>query len=79
MKLKERITHIAGDKDGWVCLCRNTPTSEGFYPCEQSGNEVEPLPGWVGVGYTSVIAAEGSLTARRSKLWEESLKIEIIE
>ncbi len=28
--------------DGWVCVCGNTPSDAGFYPCDESGNEVEP-------------------------------------
>jgi hypothetical protein len=38
----ETITFEAGDREAWICLCRNTPTSEGFYPCDLNGNIVEP-------------------------------------
>lgn len=37
-----KITHEQQDKDAWVCLCGNTPSDNGFYPCDDKGNEVEP-------------------------------------
>ena len=38
------------DKDAWVCLCGNTPMSDGFQPCDAEGNEVEPNKGtWMGL------------------------------
>jgi hypothetical protein len=43
---KERITHEEGNDEAWVCLCKNTPVSQGFYPCDKDGNEVEPTAGW---------------------------------
>ena len=46
---KEHITHQPDDKDAWVCVCGNTPTSQGFYPCDDKGNEVEPLADWPGL------------------------------
>ena len=44
MASPEHITHAEGDSDAWVCLCGNTPSTEGFYPCDAQGNEVEPTP-----------------------------------
>jgi len=42
----ERIKLEPGVEDGWVCLCGNTPADDGFYPCDEKGNEVEPVEGW---------------------------------
>lgn len=42
MDRKEYITHSAGDKDAWTCVCGNRPTSDGFYSCDKEGNEVVP-------------------------------------
>jgi hypothetical protein len=39
---KERISHEAGNDEAWICLCKNTPSGGGFYPCDEKGNEVEP-------------------------------------
>lgn len=32
------------DEDSWICTCGNTPMREGFYPCNEKGEEVEPTP-----------------------------------
>jgi len=40
---KEFITHEAGNEDAWVCVCGNRPDSDGFYTCDQDGNEMEPV------------------------------------
>jgi hypothetical protein len=42
----EQIKHDEGNKEAWICLCGNTPTSDGFYPCDKDGNEVVPAEGW---------------------------------
>lgn len=42
----ERIKLEPGVEDGWICLCGNTPADDGFYPCDEQGNEVEPMKGW---------------------------------
>jgi hypothetical protein len=34
------------NKDAWICLCGNQPRSDGFYPCDKEGNEMEPADGW---------------------------------
>ena len=49
----EKITHEPQDIDAWVCLCGNTPSDSGFYPCDNLGNEVEPVIGgsWDEVNY----------------------------
>jgi DNA-directed RNA polymerase subunit RPC12/RpoP len=36
----ERITQYEGDL--WRCLCGNIAESDGFYPCNETGREVEP-------------------------------------
>jgi hypothetical protein len=43
---KGKIVHEAGNDEAWICLCRNTPVSHGFYPCDKDGNKVEPTAGW---------------------------------
>ena len=45
----ESITAI--EFDSWECLCGNEPSSDGFYPCDEQGNEVEPTPAWNGLLY----------------------------
>lgn len=36
----ERITQYEGDL--WRCLCGNIAEADGFYPCNDTGREVEP-------------------------------------
>jgi hypothetical protein len=43
---KECISHEAGCDEAWVCLCGNDPTSDGFYPCDEKGNEIETGRDW---------------------------------
>jgi len=31
--------------DDWVCVCGNRPDADGFFPCDPSGERVEPTPG----------------------------------
>ncbi|HXA18929.1 MAG TPA: hypothetical protein VN380_18185 [Thermoanaerobaculia bacterium] len=45
---EEVITHEAGNEEAWICLCDNTPSEDGFYPCDEKGDEVEPVAGWSG-------------------------------
>lgn len=47
----EKITALKSDRDAWLCICGNTPTSDGFYPCDEDGNEMEPSKGsgWNGL------------------------------
>lgn len=28
--------------DDWECVCHNRPHTDGFYPCDDKGREVEP-------------------------------------
>lgn len=51
--MKEYITHEPQDKDAWICICGNEPSDSGFYPCDNKGNEVEPVVGgdWDEVSY----------------------------
>lgn len=42
---KEFINHEAGYEEAWVCICGNTPTGDGFFPCDANGDEMEPLIG----------------------------------
>lgn len=37
-----KITSTAYDE--WTCLCGNRPKKEGFYPCNERGEQVEPTP-----------------------------------
>lgn len=39
-----RIRTEPGYLDAWICLCGNTPTEEGFFPCNSEGEIVEPTP-----------------------------------
>jgi hypothetical protein len=43
---KEFIAHEAGNDEAWICVCGNRPDSNGFQPCDEEGNEVEPVSGW---------------------------------
>ena len=42
---KEFITHEAGNDEAWICICGNTPVSDGFQPCDEKGIEMEPAAG----------------------------------
>ncbi|HYT36280.1 MAG TPA: hypothetical protein VEL49_03800 [Ktedonobacteraceae bacterium] len=43
--LSEMEATILTDEFGeWVCICGNVPSDEGFYPCDEQGNMVEPTP-----------------------------------
>jgi hypothetical protein len=44
----EVITHEAGNDEAWVCICGNKPSDDGFFPCNEEGNEMEPTTGWPG-------------------------------
>jgi len=47
----EKITHEKGDTEAWICLCGNTPSGAGFYPCDENGDEMEPV---IGSGWTNL-------------------------
>lgn len=49
--INERIKHEPGVEDGWICICGNTAADDGFFPCDQYGNELEPTVGsaWSGL------------------------------
>jgi hypothetical protein len=49
MAQDEVISHAAGDDEAWTCLCGNEPSEDGFYPCDEKGDEVEPVEGWSGL------------------------------
>jgi len=42
----EVITHEKGNDEAWVCVCKNTPCGGGFFPCDEAGNEMDPIAGW---------------------------------
>jgi hypothetical protein len=42
----EHIKHEEGNDEAWICLCGNTTRSDGFYPCDEDGNEMAPAKGW---------------------------------
>lgn len=46
MQTTEKIIHEKGNAEAWICVCGNTPTSDGFYPCDPNGNQIEPVKGW---------------------------------
>jgi hypothetical protein len=48
---EEKITTNGEDPDWWICICKNKPDSEGFYPCDEYGNEIEPI---IGSGWTNL-------------------------
>ena len=45
---KGRISHEPDYEEAWICLCGNTPTDSGFFPCNEAGVEIEPTEkdGW---------------------------------
>lgn len=47
----EKISYENGSEEAWVCICGNRSASEGFFPCDLRGNEVDPVAGsnWSGV------------------------------
>lgn len=45
LEVTDKITCEAGNDDAWICLCDNTPTSDGFFPCDAEGNEMDPIKG----------------------------------
>ena len=47
----EHITADQTDADAWRCVCGNRPDSDGFFPCDKDGNEMEPAVGsnWAGL------------------------------
>lgn len=51
-KTQEFISCEENYEDAWICNCGNTPNSEGFYPCNSKGIEVEPTENdWDGISY----------------------------
>jgi hypothetical protein len=42
-----------GYLDAWKCICGNTPSDDGFFPCDEAGDDTEPDLGgyWDGVRY----------------------------
>ena len=42
---KEFLTHEPGNEEAWECVCGNKPDSDGFFPCNSNGDEVEPVAG----------------------------------
>ena len=34
--------HEPQNDEAWVCICGNTPSGDGFFPCNEKGDEVEP-------------------------------------
>jgi hypothetical protein len=48
---KESISHEEGNDEAWICLCGNRPIANGFFPCDEKGDEMEPLIGsnWNGL------------------------------
>lgn len=44
--MTEKIIHESGNPEAWVCICGNMPHCDGFSPCDETGNEVEPDKDW---------------------------------
>jgi len=42
----EYITHEEQDEYAWVCICKNTPDTGGFYSCDEDGDLIEPGDEW---------------------------------
>ena len=39
-----------GQSEDWTCTCGNQPHTDGFYPCDPTGRELDPtLDPWDGV------------------------------
>lgn len=49
MKTKEIISHKPGYPEAWICICGNHPVADGFFPCDEKGNEVAPDFDWKGL------------------------------
>ncbi len=45
MARKEFVSRIGGNEGSLLCLCGNTDTKYGFYPCDNKGNLIEPDKG----------------------------------
>ena len=50
LAMKEHIQHEPQDETAWICLCGNMPDTDGFAPCDTSGDAIEPTEadGWKG-------------------------------
>ncbi|MEO5644449.1 MAG: hypothetical protein ABIQ40_01995 [Bacteroidia bacterium] len=48
---REKIKHQANNDEALICICKNTTSESGFYPCNEEGNEIEPTKasGWNGL------------------------------
>lgn len=42
---REFVSCEQGNTEAWECVCGNTPVSDGFFPCNDNGDEVEPVEG----------------------------------
>ena len=42
---KEFITHEPGNDEAWICICGNMPISDGFFTCDEAGDEMEATVG----------------------------------
>ena len=45
----EVITHEKDNDEAWICICGNQPSEEGFFPCDEKGNETDPDANWGGL------------------------------
>ena len=41
-----KIAHEEHDSDSWICSCGNRPDLEGFHPCNEQGELIEPDIDW---------------------------------
>jgi hypothetical protein len=67
--MENKTEYISADqheRDAWRCICGNTPTSDGFFPCDEKGNEMEPT---IGSGWTDLyVCARCSRIIRQDTL-----------
>jgi len=40
-----KINYDPKNVDAWICLCRNRSDLDGFFPCDKTGQNIEPIRG----------------------------------
>lgn len=66
----EHISHEGDDEGAWVCICGNTPHTDGFDTCNAEGEAMEPDIGSGGMTFTSAIAAVELSIRKTSRSWD---------
>ena len=62
------ITHEVGYEEARTCL-GDEPSEDGFYPCDEKGNEAEPVAEWSGL-YVCAPMRQDYRPLTRFVLWE---------